>query len=234
MEKAVTRMDVEAMMPNVAEYTPPTSRKDRGDAVIARTDKGMEEALLIARLKRGDRKAFDEIFRRHVNPVYRQALKLMGNEADAEEVVQEVFLTIYEKAKSFRGTSAFATWAYRITLNKAVGRLRRQKKSETVDLDAYLPRFREDGHHWDRPVVDWSSMVESRLIDAEFQGVVRDAIDQLEALDKAVLLSDLDGFSNREIGEALGLTVQAVKARLHRARLFLRGKLAVHFGYSPT
>lgn len=197
-----------------------------------RTDR--EERKLIQQVKVGDHEAFEAIFRRYVSRVYRRAVKLVGNESDAEDVVQEVFLAVYEKAKTFRGESAFSTWLYRLTVNMALTKLRRRKKEEETPFDDYLPRFREDGHHQVRPVVDWSEGIDKLLVNKEFQGVVREAIDSLPPVDKAVLLSDLDGFSNLAIAEALGLSVQAVKARLHRARLFLRGKLAVHLGHSPT
>ena len=226
MVNVATRMGDEAMTV--------TSRRSPRDVRTSLVNEKSKEAFLVERLKAGDREAFEVIFRHYVNQVYRQALRLMGNEADAEEVVQDVFLTVYEKAKNFRGQAAFSTWIYRVTLNTAVGRLRRQRKADPVDMEEYLPRFREDGHHLVRPVVDWSSGIEERLMDSEFQTTVREGIDQLQPLDKAVFLSDLDGFSNREISDTLGLSVQAVKARLHRGRLFLRGKLAVYFGYSPT
>jgi len=197
-----------------------------------RTDQ--EERKLIQQVKVGDHEAFEGIFRRYVSRVYRQALRIMGNEADAEEVVQEVFLAVYKKAKTFRGQSAFSTWLFRLTVNTALTKLRRRKKGEEVPIDDYLPRFQEDGHHQVRPVIDWSEGIDDLLVKGELQEIIRQAIDQLPAVDKAVLVSDLDGVSNRQIGEALGLSVQAVKARLHRARLFLRGKLAVYLGHSPT
>lgn len=193
-----------------------------------------EERKLIQQVKVGDHEAFEGIFRRYVSRVYRQALRIMGNEADAEEVVQEVFLAVYKKAKTFRGQSAFSTWLFRLTVNTALTKLRRRKKGEEVPIDDYLPRFQEDGHHQVRPVIDWSEGIDDLLVKEELQEIIRQAIDQLPAVDKAVLVSDLDGVSNRQIGEALGLSVQAVKARLHRARLFLRGKLAVYLGHSPT
>lgn len=233
MENIVDVRDQEMSVGKTAGFYPATFRKDSGRDGGASVHENSNESLLIERMQAGDRQAFDVIFSRYVNQVYRQAVKLMGNEADAEEIVQEVFLTVYQKAKTFRGKSAFSTWLYRVTVNTAVSRLRRQKKCENVDIEEYLPRFREDGHHLVRPVVDWSTGIDERLADEQFQATVRNAIDQLPPVDKAILLSDLDGFSNQEIGDALGLSVQAVKARLHRARLILRGKLAVHFGYSP-
>ena len=191
--------------------------------------------MLIQRVKAGDHEAFEAIFGRYVNRVYRQAFKLVGNESDAEDVVQEVFLTIYKKAKTFRGESAFSTWLYRLTVNTALTKLRQRKKEKEVSLDDYLPQFREDGHHLVRPVVDWSQDIDKLVVSKEFHQIIQQAIDQLPPVDKAVVvLSDLEEMPNREIGEVLGLSVQAVKARLHRARLFLRGKLAVHLGYSPA
>jgi RNA polymerase sigma-70 factor, ECF subfamily len=194
-----------------------------------------EERGLIQRLKVGDHEAFEALFQRYVNTIYRQASRLLGHEAEAEEVVQEVFLTVYEKVHTFREQSAFSTWLYRITVNATLSKLRRRKRSEEFGLDEYLPRFRDDGHHLVRPVVDWSNELEERLTSEEVQRLIQEAIEQLPPTDKAVVvLSDLDGLSDREIGAALGVSVGAVKSRLHRARLFLRGKLAVKLGYSPA
>jgi RNA polymerase sigma-70 factor, ECF subfamily len=193
------------------------------------------EQELVQRVQAGDPEAFDALFRQHCAKVLRQAIHLLGDAAEAEEVVQEVFLAVYEKAHTFRGNAAFATWLYRITANAALSRLRRRTRSKEVAIEDYLPQFRPDGHHLVRPVVDWSANLEERLADAQLQQLLREAIELLRPLDKAVLvLSDFEDLSNKEIGEALGLTVVAVKARLHRARLFLRGQLAVTFGHSPT
>lgn len=194
-----------------------------------------DERALIQRVQTGDHDAFDALFQRHFPTVYRQAFRLVGNQAEAEEVVQEVFLTLYEKAQTFRGASALSTWLYRITMNAALSKLRRRKRSEELPLDDYLPRFRADGHHLVRPVVDWSNELEERLAKEEIYRLIQDALDQLQPVEKAVvMLSELEGLSDREIGTTLGLTVSAVKARLHRSRLFLRGKLAVSLGYSPS
>lgn len=194
-----------------------------------------EERSLIERVKAGEHDAFEAIFRRYVSQVYRQAFRLIGNEAEAEEVVQDVFLAIYKNVKTFRGDSAFSTWLYRLTVNTALSRLRSRKRTKEVFLDDYLPRFREDGHHRVRPVVNWGDELDLRLEKQELHRVIQAALDQLPPVDKAVIvMSDLEGISNREIGEGLGLSIPAVKARLHRARLFLRGRLAVSLGYSPS
>ncbi len=194
-----------------------------------------EERLIVQRVKAGDQQAFEALYRRYVSMVYRQAFKLVGNEAEAEEVVQEVFLTLYEKAKTFRGDSAFSTWLYRLTVNTTLMKLRRRKRSKEVAIEDYLPKYQDDGHHLVRPVVDWSRNPEESLLSLEVQRTLQHALDRLPPVDKAVVvLSDLDGLANKEVGKALGLSVPAVKSRLHRDRLFLRGNLEVSLGHSPT
>ncbi len=190
-----------------------------------------EETLLIEQLKNGDHGSFETIFSLYGNKVYNQAIRLLGNSSDAEDVVQEVFLLVYRKSKSFQGKSKFSTWLYRLTINAAITKLR-QRQDRCVSIDDFLPRFSQDGHHAVRPVVDWSQEVDKLASNLDLSRALSRAIDQLQPLDKAVLvMSDLEDMSNREIGEILGLSVLAVKARLHRARLFLRGKLAAHLGY---
>ena len=86
-----------------------------------------------------------------------------------------------------------------------------------------------------RPVVDWSDTLDEKYAERELQHLLSAALDQLKPLDKsAVVLSDMEGMSDKEIAATLGLTVSAIKTRLHRARLFLRGKLAVHLSHSAT
>jgi RNA polymerase sigma-70 factor (ECF subfamily) len=194
-----------------------------------------DEQRLVEQLQAGDAAAFEALFQHHAAGVARQAMHLLGNEAEAEEVMQEVFLTLYEKAHTFRGDAALSTWLYRLTANAALSRLRRRRRRPEVPIDDYLPQFRDDGHHLVRPVVDWSQDVERCYAAAELRQLLQQAIEALRPVDKAVLvLSDIEELSNRDIGDMLGLSVQAVKARLHRARLYVRGQLAVALGHSPT
>jgi RNA polymerase sigma-70 factor (ECF subfamily) len=192
-----------------------------------------DERLLIEKLKAGDQKAFEAIFNHYAGRVFRQAFKLVGNEADAQDVVQEVFLLVHRKVSSFRGKSEFSTWLFRVTANAALTKLREHKKDkEAVSLDDYMPKFRKDGHHLVRPVVDWTQDIENLVAIMEYSKVIQQAMDHLSPIDKAiVVMSDLEGMSNPEISETLHITVLAVKASLHRARLFLRGWLTAHLGY---
>ena len=192
-------------------------------AAVSRAD----EHALVVRVQAGDMAAFETLFASYGARVFRQAMSLLGTEAEAEEVMQEVFLALYAKAQTFRGDAALSTWLYRLTANAALSRLRRRKRCPEVALDTYLPRFRHDGHHLVQPVVDWSQDVERCYATAELRQLLQQAIEALRPLDKAVLvLSDIEELSNRDIGDILGLSVQAVKARLHRARLRVRDQLA--------
>jgi RNA polymerase sigma-70 factor (ECF subfamily) len=216
--------------------TPQRARAPRAErpprAAVAQADE--EDRALIERLKRQDQQALELLYHRYAGRVYRQASALLANDAEAEEITQEVFLTLYTKAKTFRGEAAFSTWLYRLTLNTALTRLRQRRRGREVSFDDYLPRYQEDGHHLVRPVVDWSQDVEKDLAGKQTHRILEEALAQLRPVDKAVVvMSDLEGVPNREIGKALGLSVPAVKTRLHRARLFLRGKVAVSLGHSP-
>jgi RNA polymerase sigma-70 factor, ECF subfamily len=194
-----------------------------------------DDTDLIERLKAGDEQALEAIFNRYSAKLYNVAQRILGEVADAEEVIQDVFWTAFRKANSFRGTAQFSTWLYRLTINAALGKIRRSKKNKEVGYEEYLPKFQKDGHHSVRPVVDWSDTLDEKYAERELQQLLNDALDQLKPVDKsAVVLSDMEGMSDKEIAVMLGLTVSAVKTRLHRARLFLRGKLGVHLGHSAA
>ena len=108
-----------------------------------------------------------------------------------------------------------------------------QNHKREIGYEEYLPKFSDDGHHRIRPVVDWSDTLDRGYARQEMQWVVKAALDELKPLDRSVVvLSDLEGLSDKEIAATLQLTVSAVKTRLHRARLFLRGRLASYLGRS--
>ena len=169
-----------------------------------------DDSLLVKQVKAGDQQAFETLYRRYVSTVYRQALKLAGNAEEAEEIVQEVFLRLYEKAKTFRGDSAFSTWLYRLTVNTALMKLRRRKRAKEIALDDYLPRYQEDGHHLVRPVIDWSQDPEGRLDSAEniLANKVTALIDREEPKD----LADIWGFCCR-MGISLREAIQGAESK---------------------
>jgi RNA polymerase sigma-70 factor (ECF subfamily) len=189
----------------------------------------------VGRLKGGDERALEAIFNLYSARLYNVAHRILGDVADAEEVIQDVFWTAFRKANTFQGSAQLSTWLYRLTVNAALGSLRRSKRNKEIPYDEYLPKFQDDGHHLVRPVVDWSDTLDEKYAQQEIQHLLTGALDALKPLDKGVVvLSDLEGMSDKEISLTLGLTVSAVKTRLHRARLFLRGRLAVHLGHSAA
>jgi RNA polymerase sigma-70 factor (ECF subfamily) len=204
-------------------------------SILRRRKPALNEASIIERLKMGDEAALETIFNLHSGKLYSVAHRILGEAADTEEVIQDVFWTVYRKAKSFKGESQLSTWLYRLTVNAALGRIRRSKKKREVEYDDYLPKFQEDGHHLVRPVIDWSDTLDEKFARQEVHALLGKALDQLKSIDRsAVVLSDMEGLADKEVAAALGLTVSAVKTRLHRARLFLRGKLATQLGHSAT
>ena len=193
------------------------------------------ENELVERLKAGDERALEALFDLHSARLYSVAHRILGDVADAQEVIQDVFWTAFRKAQTFRGNSQFSTWLYRLTVNAALGRIRQRKAQKQVQYEEYLPKFENDGHHKVRPVIDWSDTVDEKYARREIHSLLQAALNALKPLDKAVvIMSDIEGQSDREIAATLGLTVSAVKTRLHRARLFVRGKLDARLRHSAA
>jgi RNA polymerase sigma-70 factor (ECF subfamily) len=187
----------------------------------------LSDQALVEEIKSGSEGAFDLLLKRYQGKVYRLTLSLTKNPADAEEVLQDVFLTVYRKIAGFERRSAFSTWLYRITVNTALMKLRGRGPVQE-SIDEYLPQFTKDGRHA-RMVADFTQGPEKLLLQKEREQVLREAIEALPPDYKVVLiLRDLEGLSNEEVAEVVGASVLAVKARLHRARLALRGRLEQH------
>ena len=181
---------------------------------------------LLAALRRREPLAAERLVSTYGERAYRLAARITGNGEDAQEVVQDAFWTIVRKIDMFRGDSAFGSWLYRIVANAAYQKLRgRQSRRHELSLDDVLPLFDERGRHTE-PVADWSQAASDPAVQAELRTTLSAAIDELPAAYRAVLvLRDIEGRSNAEIAEALGLGIAVVKTRAHRARLFLRKRL---------
>lgn len=185
------------------------------------------DAVLVEKLRRGDPDAPDLLVATFGDRVYRLAIRITSNEQDAEEVVQDALWTAARKVDTFKGESAFGSWLYRITANTAYQKLRgRQAKKHEVPWEDLFPTFDELGQHVD-PVSDWSPKVEEPALQNELRQVLSTAIDDLpEDYRTAFVMHDVEGLSNPEIAEALGISLPAVKSRVHRSRLFLRQRLS--------
>ena len=175
--------------------------------------------------------AFEEIVNRYTDKVYGLALRITRNPSDAEEVLQEVFLTLTKKIDTFRGESKFSSWLYRVTLNASYMHIRSEKKYETdVSLEYYVPYDEQGTLHGKITSKDWSSRLDKALLSKEAMEVIERAVNELPESYRIVFhLRDVEGLSSEEVSEVLGLSVPAVKSRLHRGRLFLRDRLSEYF-----
>ena len=184
-------------------------------------------AALVAALKRQSPMAFEQLIAEYGTMLYRVALRLMNQPEEAEEVLQETLLTVYEKIHTFDERSALTTWLYRITVNTALMRLRaKARMPEDAFGDLQGPDFTEQGQHA-REVADWALPPEETLLRREALATLQQAIAHLPALYRTVyILAEIEGLSHQEIASILDLTVATAKTRLHRARLCLREALA--------
>jgi len=197
----------------------------------------IDDRTLLDKAVAGDAGALEALMTRHAGRVYRLAYGITRNPADAEEVVQDVFLTVVRKGGSFEGQATLATWMYRVTMNAALNRRRGKRRELEVSLEEHLPTYTENGHRaGDRSdlLVDWSSTPEERVLSGESRRVLENAIDSLPDHYRAVLvLRDVEELSNEEVASIVGDSLASVKSRLHRARMALREQLTRHFGGRP-
>ncbi len=184
------------------------------------------DEALAARAAAGDDDAFKTLVVRYQERVWRLAWRLVG-ETDAPDVMQDTFLQAHRSLPSFRGEARFGTWLYRIATNAGLMRRRAAARRPTEPLDTFLPRFDDRGTHADTPeqlrtAGRLDELVERRILAEK----AREALDRLpDGYREAFVLRDLEELSTAEVAEALGLTPAAVRQRVHRARLMLRGYL---------
>jgi len=185
------------------------------------------DEALAARAAAGDTPAFEALVTRYQSRVFRLACRLTGSESDAADALQETFLQAYRHLSSFRCEARFGTWLYRIATNAALMQRRARARRPGESLEAFLPAFDEAGTHRATPdelVV--TSRVEELIDRKVLVDKVRAAVDQLpDACRAAFVLRDLEDLPTGEVAEVLGIEPAAVRQRVHRARLLLRGYL---------
>ena len=184
---------------------------------------------LLASLQRGEAGALKTLADRHGQMIYRLAFGITRNQGDAEEVLQDVLLTLTRRSASFEGRSALGSWIYRIATNTALNKRRGRRVQLETSLEDLLPTFEADGHRaGDRTylLADWSQNPEEELLAGERRQALEQAIDSLPDHYRAVLvLRDVEDLSNEEVAAILAEPVSSVKSRLHRARMVLREQL---------
>jgi RNA polymerase sigma-70 factor, ECF subfamily len=192
------------------------------------------DEALAARAAAGDNSAFETIVERYQARVYRLACRLTSD-TDAPDVLQETFLQVYRHLRSFRGESKFGTWLYRIASNAALMRRRVNARHPVASLEGFLPRFDARGIHAATPAELQVVSHADELLDRQFLAEkAREAIAQLPDLYRdAFVMRDLEEMSTADVAQVLGLDPAAVRQRVHRARLMLRGCLSDLVGVKP-
>lgn len=181
----------------------------------------IDERELVAALKRGDDTAYEQLVRTHGGRMLQVARRYVGEE-EARDAVQEAFLSAFKAIDRFDGNARLSTWLHRIVVNACLMKLRRKSSQVEQSIEPLLPTFIEDGHRGEASA-PWPENPEEVFGRSEVRSLVRGGIDRLPTNYRNVLLlRDIEGLSGAEAAEMLGITANAVKVRLHRARLALR------------
>lgn len=190
-----------------------------------------DEKLVGAFLENYDEEAFNEVVKRYGDKIYGLALRITRSPGDAEEILQDVLITLMEKLNTFRRESKFSTWLYRVAVNASYIHLNAQKKrlKNESHIESYVP-YDEDGNLTGVASKDWSDRPDELLLGREGMEMIENAVNELPPTYRVVFhLRDVEGLSNEEAAKILGLSLPAVKSRILRARFFLRDKLSDYF-----
>jgi len=187
------------------------------------------DAKLLGRLRSGDDTAFLELVQVNTAPMLAVARRFMRNEDDARDAVQDAFLSAFRALDKFAGEALLSTWLHRITVNACLMKLRTRRRHPEESIEELLPGFLEDGRRA-TPSEPWDGGADALLETEESRQLVGTAIARLPEKYRTVLiLRDIEDYDTEQTAEALGLTVPAVKTRLHRARQALKSMLDRHF-----
>ena len=187
-----------------------------------------DEAQLLAALRSGDESAYERIVRELGGRMLAVARRFVRQDDEAEDIVQEAFIQAFKNIDRFEGGSKLSTWLHRITVNAALMRLRKKSRRKEVAIEDLLPSFLDDGHRAEIGE-SWTERGEDVAIREETRTLVRESIDRLpDSYRNVLLLRDIEQLDTAETAETLGITVNATKTRLHRARQALRELLDPH------
>ncbi len=187
---------------------------------------------LLHQARGGDFAAFEHLVRRHQASVYRLGLRITGHVADAEDVVQETFLSAMEHLSDFAGRSLLSTWLLRIATHASL-KILRKRKTQAQPVDPRDNPLSADGEPLPHPqfVAPWKERPEQLAMQSETRSLLEQAIHELEEKYRLIfLLRDVEHLSTEQAADILGITIANAKVRLMRARLLLRERLTRHFG----
>ena len=201
---------------------------NRFNGELGRTEylKAPDELLAQLYVSKKAEWAFNELVNRYSCKIYKLAYKYTRDESNANDILQDVFLTLFQKIDTFRGESKFSTWVHGITRNTSLMYLKKHKK-HSKNLSLSRESDIEDGTSPDFIVEDWRFIPDTVMMQEEKRYKVEEALSAVPEMYSTVLrLRDLEGYTNIEIGEILGISLSAVKSRVRRARIQLREGLA--------
>ena len=188
-----------------------------------------DEATLLARMQAGDEDAFEACVRNYSGRLLLVARRILTNEEDARDAVQDAFLSAFKGIGRFQGHSRIGTWLHRIVVNAALSRLRSRQRRPELSIEDLLPHFGEGEHQIDPPA-PWKVTSVAILQQQELRELVQGCISRLpETYRIVLLLRDIEGLSTEETAQMLETTIGVVKTRLHRARQALRSLLDPYF-----
>ena len=200
----------------------------------------MESSLeldLVRRLRGGETAAFGRLMDTYASRVYRVAHRITRNEADAEEVVQDVFFNLSRRIDTFEGRAALGTWIHRVATNAALSKRRQNRSERMIGLEDCLASRRANGHRGGGSALalaGWSPTPEEEIFALETRTILNRAIDALPDRYRSILfLRHMEGLSNEEVAKVSGESIASVKSQLHRARVALRERLVRCFGITP-
>jgi RNA polymerase sigma-70 factor (ECF subfamily) len=188
-----------------------------------------DETLLVSRLRAGDNAAFEELLAIAGPRMMAIARRMMPTESDAEDAVQDALLSAFRALDRFDGRSRLTTWLHQIVVNACLMKLRTRRRRPETSIEGLLPQFVPDGHQKD-PAKPWHRDAHGGIESAELRALVRSKIDELPEQYRVVLvLRDAAGLDTAQTAEVLGITQDAVKTRVHRARQALKALLDPYF-----
>ncbi len=191
-----------------------------GSTEDAQTSPGAREseAELLTRLRAGDEAAYEQLVRAESGHLLAVARRMLRNEEDAQDALQQAFLSAFRALPGFNGQCRLATWLHRIVTNAALMKIRTRRRRPEESIEHLLPDYQDDGHHVEQ-FSDWTIAADMRLHRKEVRAQVRAAVNQLpESYRTVLMLRDIEELDTEETASRLGMSTNAVKTRLHRAR----------------
>jgi len=192
--------------------------------------KPLSDDALVSRTRAGDLGAFEELLGRHEENLLRLAFRFVRNEHDAQEVLQDVFVTTWRKLPGFQDRAQIGSWLYRVTVNASLMHLRvRKRRPECVDLAPIDRSAKPDLDRELDPDATERHRPDAQLESQELRRVIQNAIERLpQSLRSVFEIREIQGWSTRHTAKLLGLSEATVKTRLHRARRMLRDKVETY------